>query len=154
MSQLVHESLVGSQRLAWKRRQAATRRVRRTNSEPSLPTPDPWFEEEDLQAACYRSLVWKDVERQRNSTVLRQFWVHAGVDKRYMCIHLQSFTVHILIIACTFYMNKYKITLHFKRNSFGRKLWIDNVTMCRSESFRGSKLTGVTMIWEAEWLLA
>lgn len=34
---------------------AATRRVRRTNSEPSLPTPDPWFEEEDLQAACYRS---------------------------------------------------------------------------------------------------
>ena len=28
--------------------------MRRCNSEPSLPTADPWFQEEDLEVACYR----------------------------------------------------------------------------------------------------
>lgn len=29
-------------------------RVRRSNSEPSLPTPDPWFADQDLQDVGYR----------------------------------------------------------------------------------------------------
>ena len=34
---------------------AEAARVRRSASEPSLPTPDPWFAEEDLQEVGYRS---------------------------------------------------------------------------------------------------
>lgn len=48
-----------------RQKQAATRRVRRVNSEPSLPTPDPWFEEDDLQTACYRCLGCKILNQGR-----------------------------------------------------------------------------------------
>ena len=48
-----------------RQQQAATRRVRRVNSEPSLPTPDPWFDENDLQTACYRCLGCKILNQGR-----------------------------------------------------------------------------------------
>lgn len=127
-----------------RQKQAATRRVRRVNSEPSLPTPDPWFEEDDLQTACYRRLGCKILNQGREMNRISSGRILFNVIRhRTWRLGLQFQLYEALQIFSP-------ASLAAKTISYFQ--WCLPFDCCLMLFAFGKR--GATMTWAAEWLLA